>query len=195
MTLSKSMILKFASIAALTVNLSAGQLGPTNVQTIVDKLPITSTQHYFVNKTMMQPIQECHAVNVQTSNGEKMNPTGYDIAGGAVGGILGSLVGGGTGKVAATIGGAIAGTMITDHAVNEHNDNIKQTVSEEQVCQTKMTNIQVQIPHTKYLAKDIKNGGTYEIDVDESVQKGVPKSIEVKRVIKTEVVDVQPGYF
>jgi len=81
------------------------------VITFTKNVPVISSvevERYVVRRT---PVEECWEEEVPVRSDDKSEVVGA-IIGGAAGGILGHQVGGGSGKTAATIGGAVIGTLV-----------------------------------------------------------------------------------
>ncbi len=66
--------------------------------------------HHIVTKKV--PYEECWEEEIPVEEYDEGSDTLGAIIGGAAGGILGHQVGGGSGKTAATVGGAIIGTLV-----------------------------------------------------------------------------------
>ncbi|RUM43738.1 MAG: hypothetical protein DSY46_07475 [Hydrogenimonas sp.] len=75
-----------------------------------DSVPVIRSEPIYRTVTVRTPIEECWDEEVPVSRSS--DGTLGAIIGGAAGGILGHQVGGGSGKTAATVGGAIIGTLV-----------------------------------------------------------------------------------
>ena len=94
--------------AILTATLMASQLF-AEVITFTKEVPVVrsvETTRYVVER---RPIEECWNEEVPVEDNSDVVGA---IIGGAAGGILGHQIGGGSGKTAATIGGAVLGTIV-----------------------------------------------------------------------------------
>ena len=78
-----------------------------------DSVRVIKSSPEYRTVTTRTPYQECwdEQVPVNSNNNVANNNVGA-LIGGVAGGILGHQVGGGSGKTAATVGGAIIGTLV-----------------------------------------------------------------------------------
>jgi uncharacterized protein YcfJ len=82
---------------------------------------VSSSTPTYENITTRIPHQECYdrqvpVASAYDSGGYYQDNSGAAVMGGIIGGVLGHQIGGGHGKDAATIGGAILGTVIARNA-------------------------------------------------------------------------------
>ncbi|MBE0492172.1 MAG: glycine zipper 2TM domain-containing protein [Sulfurospirillum sp.] len=75
-----------------------------------ERVDVIKSEPIYKTITTRTPYQECWDEEV-TQNGSSESPIGA-LIGGIAGGILGNQIGGGNGKTVATVGGAIAGTLV-----------------------------------------------------------------------------------
>jgi len=99
-TLSKLAILLLTASALF--GYSQNQISTSSTVQVQSSDPVHRTV------VVRKPYQECYDAQVQSNS----NGTFGALLGGAAGGVLGHQVGGGSGKTAATIGGAIIGTLV-----------------------------------------------------------------------------------
>jgi uncharacterized protein YcfJ len=78
--------------------------------TMYDSVEVIRSEPVYRMVTVRSPVEECWDEKIPVSRGS--DGTLGAIIGGAAGGILGHQVGGGSGKTAATVGGAILGTIV-----------------------------------------------------------------------------------
>jgi uncharacterized protein YcfJ len=78
--------------------------------TMYDSVEVLRSEPVYRMVTVRTPVEECWDEKIPVSKGS--DGTLGAIIGGAAGGILGHQVGGGSGKTAATVGGAILGTIV-----------------------------------------------------------------------------------
>ena len=110
-------------IAILTLSLIALQ---AESFTITDRVRVSQSEPAYQNITKRIPYQECWDEQIPVrhggSGGNNQNVIGT-IIGGAGGGVLGHQIGGGTGKTAATIGGAIIGSLLGGKYIGDGSQN------------------------------------------------------------------------
>jgi len=112
--------------------------------TIIDKVKVTSSEPIYRTITKKIPYEECWNEEIPISHGGRSGQNAIgSIVGGAAGGILGHQVGKGRGNTAATIGGAIIGTMLGYQYIGNGSQNYYQepytTYETRQRCTTKYT--------------------------------------------------------
>jgi len=94
--------------------------------TIRDKVKVISSEPIYNTITKRIPYEECWdeeiPINHKGSGSNNPNAVG-SIIGGAAGGVLGHQVGKGRGNTAATIGGAIIGTMLGNQYIGDGSQN------------------------------------------------------------------------
>ena len=95
---------------ALSLVLSAQLFG--EVIHFTKRVPVYKSVEVRHIVTRKVPYEECWEEEVPMDEYDEGSDTLGAIIGGAAGGILGHQVGGGSGKTAATVGGAIIGTLI-----------------------------------------------------------------------------------
>ncbi len=105
--------------------------------------------HRVVTKRV--PYEECWEEEVPVDEYEEGSETLGAIIGGAAGGILGHQVGGGSGKTAATVGGAIIGTLIGKNLAER--SHVRPGYKRVKRCRTRYTEREETIVEYKNYAK------------------------------------------
>ncbi len=115
------MKLKFLSLLAAATLMQAETMQFTEYVHVSSSTPEYETTHQRV------PYQECYdeQVPVSRSNTGNSNVAG-SVIGGTIGGVLGHQVGAGKGNDAATIGGAILGTIVGGNTIGANNQGYNQ---------------------------------------------------------------------
>jgi len=114
-------IVFLALVAGFSLSLSAESFVTQDRAEVVRSKPI------YKNVIKRMPYQECWNEQVpvesyyNNDSGNSINNNFGALIGGVAGGILGHQVGGGNGKIAATVGGAIIGTLVGKNLSHPHN--------------------------------------------------------------------------
>ena len=103
--------------------ITTNQINFTNRIRVIKSLPVYKN---FIKRT---PYRECYNIRVRSN---QSNGTIGALIGGVAGGIIGHQVGGGSGKTAATVGGAILGTLVGRNLSDQ-----KSTYQNQRRCITK----------------------------------------------------------
>ncbi len=103
-----------------------------------DSIPVIKSEPVYKVVTKRTPYQECWDEQVPINSNSANDGTIGALIGGVAGGILGHQVGGGGGKTAATVGGAIIGTLVGKNLAEKGNNNQPTTTYKtERKCVTK----------------------------------------------------------
>lgn len=103
-----------------------------------DSIPVIKSEPVYKIVTKRTPYQECWDEQVPVSSGGPSDGTVGALIGGVAGGILGHQVGGGSGKTAATVGGAIIGTLVGKSLAEKgNNGGATTTYQTQRKCVTK----------------------------------------------------------
>jgi uncharacterized protein YcfJ len=109
---------KSLAILAFTLSLSAESI------TYTEYVNVRSSHAEYQNVSSNNPYQECYDKRVPVSYSNNYNNLQYNdrvatsVIGGAIGGIIGHQIGRGKGNDAATIGGAVLGTLMGSNIAN-----------------------------------------------------------------------------
>jgi len=107
-----------------------------------DSIPVIKSEPVYKVVTKRTPYQECWDEQVPVSSGANNDGTIGALIGGVAGGILGHQVGGGSGKTAATVGGAIIGTLVGKNLADKGNNQPTTTYRTQRKCVTKYNETQ-----------------------------------------------------
>ncbi len=129
---------KITSIALFVIPLA---LMAESIQ-FSDSIPVIKSEPVYKIVTKRTPYQECWDEQVPASSRVNNDGTMGALIGGVAGGILGHQVGGGRGKTAATVGGAIIGTLVGKNLADKGNNQPTATYRTQRKCVTKYNETQ-----------------------------------------------------
>ena len=121
-----------------------------------DSIPVIKSEPVYKVVTKRTPYQECWDEQVPVTSNNSNDDTVGALIGGVAGGILGHQIGGGNGKTAATVGGAIIGTLVGKNLASRGNSGSTTTYKTQRKCVTKYNETQEE----KFIG--YKNVGNYK---------------------------------